>query len=368
VKICVVVPTHLSFQSGGAQYQVEQIVKRLSAETGTDVLYLARRFDPSFIPCGYRLRRIPPGPRLRIRGGRNLLDAAGLLRALRRFRPDAIYQRVGSAFTGVSAYYARDSRARLIWHVAHDNDVTPGKLTHAVPNPLVRRIEKKVLEYGVRHADVVVVQSQEQERLLRHYYKRSDSLLIRNFDVAPAEPLDKFGPKRVLWIANFKRWKRPELFISLAQKLAHLDGARFVMIGAPSGERQWQSSLERQIASCVNLDYLGELPQAQVNVQLSSAHLFVNTSESEGFPNTFIQAWYRQVPVLSLDVDPDGILEREQVGVRCATHEALVSAVEALLLDNARREEIGLRAARYAAENHSVANIERLTRLILSKT
>jgi hypothetical protein len=67
-------------------------------------------------------------------------------------------------------------------------------------------------------------------------------------------------------------------------------------------------SLLSQIRRMENLDLLGEVPLEEVNAQLAAGHLFVNTSKTEGFPNTFIQAWMRRVPTLSLDVDPDGIL------------------------------------------------------------
>jgi glycosyltransferase involved in cell wall biosynthesis len=49
----------------------------------------------------------------------------------------------------------------------------------------------------------------------------------------------------------------------------------------------------RAIQSVTNVDYLGARRQREVNELLARAHVLVNTSITEGYPNTFIQAWQR---------------------------------------------------------------------------
>ena len=89
----------------------------------------------------------------------------------------------------------------------------------------------------------------------------------------------------VIWIANLKRWKQPELFVRLANRLSDT-GVHFVMVGAPadaSGNESWQTPLLQDIEGAPNLSYLGPKTQEQVNALLARAHIFVNTVSTKGF-------------------------------------------------------------------------------------
>src|SRR5260221_11353100 len=69
------------------------------------------------------------------------------------------------------------------------------------------------------------------------------------------------------------------------------------------------------------------------------AKLLVNTSDVEGFPNSYLQAWIRGVPVVTL-IDPDRVIEREGLGIAVRTPEGLPAAADALL-----RQPVAWRAA-----------------------
>lgn len=64
----------------------------------------------------------------------------------------------------------------------------------------------------------------------------------------------------------------------------------------------YSDTLSTRIALLDNVTYLGERDNGYINNLLEiQADLLVNTSDSEGFSNTFIQAWLRGIPVLSLN-------------------------------------------------------------------
>jgi glycosyltransferase involved in cell wall biosynthesis len=118
------------------------------------------------------------------------------------------------------------------------------------------------------------------------------------------------------------------------------------------------------IRSTPNLEYLGEQSQDEVNELLARAHIYVNTSQFEGFANTFIQAWMREVAVVSLHVNPDGVFEREGVGVHAGSEDELMRAVRQLIVDAALRGGYTSRGLRYAMRSHSMQNVQRLIELI----
>ena len=362
-RLCLVTPQHPSYSMGGAEFQIECMLERLVELGRYDIAYVARGVDPEFRPSGYRIARIGTDPRPPRFG--YSMDAVPLYRALSAFRPQIIYQRVACGYSGIAAFYARRHGARMIWHVAHDTDVTGTPLAPG-RNPVRRHLESASIGYMIRNVDQVVAQTEWQRRQLQSNYG-IDAAVIPNFHPEPREGLEKGAPVTVLWVANFKHWKRPELFLDLASGLSDLAGVRFVIVGAQaggSGAVDWNAALLKRIATLPNVDYLGPKSQVEINNLLARAHVFVNTSVSEGFPNTFIQAWMRAVPVVSLNVDPDGVLEREAVGFHTRTTAALESSVRRLIEMPALRAEYGARARRYALLKHSLRNVEQLIGLI----
>jgi glycosyltransferase involved in cell wall biosynthesis len=74
----------------------------------------------------------------------------------------------------------------------------------------------------------------------------------------------------------------------------------------------------------------------------------------EGFANSFLQAWFREVPTISYTFDLDGIIEQEGIG-RCAgDFDELVDSVDELLRDHAQRRQMGIHAREYAVDHFSV--------------
>jgi glycosyltransferase involved in cell wall biosynthesis len=134
---------------------------------------------------------------------------------------------------------------------------------------------------------------------------------------------------------------------------------------AGAGERKWIESLTSRIHSTPNLEYLGPRSQSEVNGLLARAHVFVNTSLYEGFPNTFIQAWSREVPIASLHVDPDGLLSKERLGLFCAgSEQRLAGAVRELVAAATLRTEFAARGREHARLCHSLANANVLADLL----
>jgi glycosyltransferase involved in cell wall biosynthesis len=364
--ILLLMPTHWSAVLGGAEYQAKILAEHLVRSGRFRVTWASRRFADGYRPDGYDIRRIAPHSGLRTRGF--FLDHFRLGRLLDELAPDAIYQRVGCAYTGIAARHAVRSGCRMLWHVASDLDVTPIRDWRLRDTLLpFRRLEKMALEYGVRNAPRIVAQTRHQAVLLQKHYGRQAATLVRNFHPPVREEIDKRGPKTVLWIGNLKPAKNPLVFVQLAHAFRDRPDIRFLMMGDPSGDPECAATIAARAAEMPGFRFVGRQTQDEVNALLAQSHLLVNTSHYEGFSNTFIQAWMRQVPVASLNVDPDGLLGQEGMGF-CARgdREALKRGAGKWLADDSMREQAGRRAQAYAEAHHSERNIAALIALLES--
>ena len=236
-----------------------------------------------------------------------LMDARSLYRTLAAIRPAVIYQRVACAYTGICAFYSRRHSVPMIWHVAHDTDVTPLILDRS--RNIVRvRLEKGAVRYGARRATQIVVQTEHQAELLERHYGRAPAAVIPNFHRPATETIDKSGPpdgdvdrqSQAVEAAGGVRSFGRMLPRPTRRAIRH-GGVR---PGRTPRRRDGTGRWERGIESSANLQHLGERSHQEVNELLARAHIFVNTSIHEGFPNTFIQSWQRDVVVVSLSVDP----------------------------------------------------------------
>jgi glycosyltransferase involved in cell wall biosynthesis len=371
IRLCIVMGAHWEAQMGGAQYQVRCLLEQLRHNADIEIFYLAhltpkvlKRGSYTIVPIGF----VPNALGKRLGRAIFLPDLPSLYRALRRITPHVVYQRALQSYTGVCAYYCARHDAKLIFHAAHEDDVQPQTYASWRPGAVVNRIERRIAEYGLKRADAIVVQTEDQARLLREHYGRSTNCVVRNFHPAPERPLanrSRAMLRRITWVANFKPMKNPEIFVDLAESFVDRTDVEFVMVGRPGPVGRYKR-LHDRIRGLPNLSYLGELPVERVEELLEESDIFVNTSKAEGFPNTFIQAWLRGVPVISCCVDPDRCLSEGGGGI--VTHGAagLKAAVAQLLDDPERLRMLRDSARNYALANHTPSQAHTLLNLVYS--
>jgi glycosyltransferase involved in cell wall biosynthesis len=357
-KLCILVPAHWEALMGGSQYQAKVLVDYLLAHYDVDIAYLTMRADPNFTPAGYRI--VPFSDRRGMRRYGSFFDVMRLYRALAREQPDIILQFVGSAHTGIAALYARRHGCKMIWRVTNDPSVEPDTTSWLKPH---LKLERLFLSYGIRNATLILAQTQYQRECLERVFPGAPVQVLPNFHPAPPD-CGRSGAvvRQVAWVANLKPLKNPGAFVRLARRFAHRSDVRFVMVGGTNDNGEWTQRELGEIAATPNVEYRGAQSQAAVNALLEHTDLLVNTSDYEGFSNTFIQAWMRRVPVVSLRVDPDLLLSRGGLGAVTGSEDALYDRVAALLDDPDRCAAIGARARRYALEHHAESNIETLAR------
>ena len=90
------------------------------------------------------------------------------------------------------------------------------------------------------------------------------------------------------------------------------------MIAPPPKDKEddWNNFKEKT-ELVKNLKLIKKVPFDEIQKYFDEAKIFVNTSESEGFPNTFIQAGLAATPIASLKVDPDSFIQSNNCGNAC---------------------------------------------------
>ncbi len=270
--------------------------------------------------------------------------ATGILRALAAADADVYYQSCAGMITGLTAWHAVRHGRRFVFRVAHDTDCIPGE-------QLIRFWrDRKLYEYGLRRADFIAAQGLHQQQLLRQHYDL-DSTPVPMAVELPHQSMD--GPRDidVLWVNNLRDFKRPELVPALARALGR---RQLAMIGGAVPGSETLYAQVREQAGCVsNLQMLGAVPYHEVNGYFARARVFVNTSDSEGFPNSFLQAWIRGVPVVSF-FDPDGLIDRHGLGLAVRGDvQQMALALDELLDDPARLQAMAERCRNFALAHYA---------------
>jgi glycosyltransferase involved in cell wall biosynthesis len=236
---------------------------------------------------------------------------------------DVYYQSPSSPFTGVVAWFAKRHGKCSIIRVASDLGCMRGK-------QLIRHWrDRKLYDYGLRNASWIAAQTNFQRALLEQHYGLPSEVVSMSVEIPiDTSPADKTID--VLWVGNLRAVKRPEVVIELARRLPIYN---FTMVGGPlRGQDDYYEVFCRAAADVPNLTLLGALPYEEVGHFFDRARLHLNTSSVEGFPNTFLQAWVRRVPVVSF-FDPDMLIEQRALGRKVSNVENMARAIEELLSD-----------------------------------
>ncbi len=278
------------------------------------------------------------------------LPALFFPRFWRRLKPAVVCCFGNNAQSAEVIADCRRAGIRTILCVASDEDVSsdyhPGnrELSHY-------SMPKWKGHYALATADCIVVQTKAQQNSLQRHFGRP-AVLIRNpVHVSPDDPAR--WPARgerdlILWIGRSDTFhKQPLLLLELAKRCPDL---RFLMILNKTHADVFDAV---QAARPPNLTIVERVPHDEIWDYYRRARVFVSTSAYEGFPNTFLQCAVMGVPLVSLEVDPDGMLARHGCGI-CAAGDTrtMRDAVVRLCADDAHADALAAACHRYVLERH----------------
>lgn len=353
-KVCFVSPyayavltqKNLGFV-GGAELQQALLAKELS-KNGFDVSFVTFDFGQKGFEEHDNIKifktyseKSPVGVRYFYSKLRRIWNALG------QANSDIYYNRGFSLLVGIVGVFCVLKKKKFTLSIAHDMDIDGTRLKRA------RFYDRVLYKFGMKRADCVIAQSNHQQELLKKNFGRA-SIIIKSMHIVPEEITEKANPPIALWVSRMQDWKQPELFLELAKTIPT---ARFQIVGGVSESKEFYEQIKVSASKIPNLEFVGFVPYPEINMHFERASIFVNTSTAEGFPNTFLQAWARYTPVVSLNVDPDEIICKYKLGFHSRTFEQMVEDVKTLLNEEKLREEMGMNGKKYVEREHDQKTI-----------
>jgi len=269
-----------------------------------------------------------------------------LLSALMRANADLYFHNCAEDITGIIALFCKIRKRPFIYSVASDIDCLASI-------PTLDWHERVLYKYGIRNASAIFTQTKHQKKLL------SANFLLESTRIPmPATPKktllginteERRQIKKVIFVGRIHPIKRINIFLELAQRCKEYV---FEVIGPFDMEPSEIEKILEQIEKLPNLEYLGRVDVTQMHNVYIQSSLLCCTSEYEGFPNTFLEAWGYGIPVIST-FDPDNLIVKEELGVSASTLDELEAGIRTVLHSPDKYRALSENAITYVEKNHN---------------
>lgn len=307
IKACFFVPFYPLIK-GGAEYQSKIIAEELT-KRGYEIVFISGGHVKEQVSYydGFKVYElvIDAGIKARFFLYKNFMNRVHEI--IKDEAPLLIYQRILNTFTFHLSKFAKQEQIPFMLHIADNYSV---EFSKGLRGSLKRYLFRKIIHTNPN----IICQTEYQVAKIREwgYYPMAK---IPNMHSEINDEKTKRNKNRILWIGNAREVKQLELFLELTTILKN-EKYEFHIIGKIPDNRYGDGLLEK-IKNCQNLTYHGSKENVFINTFLQTASVLVNTSVSEGFSNTFIQAWMCGTPVVALNSDPDGLLTHHNLGIDC---------------------------------------------------
>ena len=339
---------------GGGELQIAFIAKSL-ASRGHEVVVVDLDSTREFITAE-GIRVIPvEGYNKGIKGLRTITHRLpALYSTFIKVNADVYYCRIREYRHVIVYMAARKVNAKFILGLASDLDILSiGKRWKHFYSSNVRdfwgvfnaALGELVYPFLLKNADLVMVQHQGQQDILNK--KRIRSLVFCNLIDLNGQPYkQEEESNELVYVGSLDKRKG---FADFYYLVTQTPDCNFKVIGRTRDKTG--EVIYDKLKSFPNVILKGKLSHELTIREIARSRALVSTSPMEGFPNIFIEAWSCGVPVLSLFVDPGGIISRERLGfVAGGDIKKLINAVKNVT----NNEEFRSRATEYVHRTHEI--------------
>ncbi len=196
---------------------------------------------------------------------------------------------------------------------------------------------------------IIFVQNNYQKKMLADLFKIDAHLLLNPIDLNAK--LSGVFTDYILWVGKSSSYKNPKLFKTLA---GHFKNQNFLMICNKADLVLFEEIKKDLSANCLLIEHIA--PE-EIESYFHKCKIFINTSDFEGFPNTFLQASKYGKPIISYNVNPNNFITENNCGTFChGNDEELIHAVDELL-QNTELYNLKSQNALLNVEKHDIEKV-----------
>mgnify|MGYP001091225631 CR=1 FL=1 len=272
-----------------------------------------------------------------------------LCQTLKRADADVYYYNSGGGVLGQIVMWCRRHSRKSIFSVAA-NRVCDA--THMSSAPLRERL---LYRYGLRNAHSIIVQTQLQQQMLHEGFGVDSTVIpmpCEGFSTdlnSSAKSITVKGA-RVLWVGRISEEKRFEWLLDVAERCPQFT---FDVVGASNNDSSYARAQMERAGKIPNVKLHGRLLHAELAEFYKRCRVLCCTSEYEGFPNTFLEAWSCGIPVVST-FNPDGIIAKYGLGWTASSIDKIVDGLKTALGSPEKWRTASHAVRSYYLENHTM--------------
>ena len=219
---------------------------------------------------------------------------------------------------------------------------------------LITERTQTFIDAYISHSDGIVVQSHYQQQAMRNRYNQNSKIIGSCYSTSPqtcSAQISKPIPHSALWIGRIDAVKRPWMIATLAQMLPHIT---FIAVVHDRHQSVYTAQFLYDLKKLPNVHLYESLSPREIAELYHCASIVINTSSTEGIPNTLIEAAMHRKPFLALEVDPAEVLSSEMCGLTAHGDLPLfISQINHLMQDASSIKAIGDCAYDFALSNWS---------------
>lgn len=331
--------------TGGAELQIVLLARALAIK-GHEIVIIDPASAESFMTSeGIKIINLPKWNK-GIRGIRMIVYRIPYLwKIFLSQNADFYYVRMKSYFHLIPFLAARKLKRKFIQGIASDIDLLSlrEKIKYQIKGSIslfqiLTAYIPSVFAFNflLKHADYVIAQHSGQlshARLVKGRFVMFPNIVERtNLPIAQSSSGNYF-----IYVGSLSILKGADKLYQLVRMID--TRISIVIVGQPNDQKS--KSIFEKLSKIENVIVKGRLPQQETLKLMSNAKALINTSNYEGFPNVFLEAWSIGLPVISLNVNPGEVFDKYNLGVCCdGDMQKMKLCIEENVTSNINKEDL----------------------------